>query len=200
MCPPLPAKPTVEEELRRKRVVAEKKTDLERWRNPQNLDPTWGLRAQFVARFVPPQVSLLDLGCGAMEIERFLPLGTVYIPCDVVPRDERTLVCDFNKEGVPRISGVGAVTVLGVLEYIQDAPSFIRSLRVYEVPVLISYCPTDLTSHLDREAQGWVNHFSLALLSQLIESSGFAITRCEHIDEVQMLFCLEPTQVSLVRN
>ena len=199
MCPPLPTKSTVEEELRRKRVVAEKKTDLERWRNPQNLDAAWGQRAQFVARFVPRQVSLLDLGCGAMQIEKFLQAGTAYIPCDLVPRDGRTLVCDFNKEGVPQLPGVGAVTVLGVLEYIQDAPSFIRSLRLYNVPVLISYCPTDLTSHLDREAQGWVNHFSLAFLSQLIESSGFGITRCEHIDDVQTLFCLEPSQVSPVR-
>jgi hypothetical protein len=188
----------MEEELRRKRVVAEKKTDLERWSNPQNLDPAWGARARFVARFVPPQVSLLDLGCGAMEIENFLQTGTAYIPCDLVPRDGRTLVCDFNMDGVPKVPGVGAVTALGVLEYIQDAPSFIRSLRAFEVPVLISYCPTDLTSHLDREAQGWVNHFSLAILSQLIEASGFEIRRCEQIDEVQRLFCLEPAQVGPV--
>ncbi len=198
MCPMSPGKPLGREEFRRKRVVAERRTDLERWSNPQNLDPTWRPRAHFVAGFVPPRVSLLDLGCGAMDIESFLPKETTYIPCDLVPRDDRTLVCDFNTEGIPQVPGVGMVTVLGVLEYIQDVPKFIRSLRTFDVPALMSYCPTDLTSHLDREAQGWMNHFSLSSLGQLIESLGFKIRRSEPIDEIQRLFCLEPMRVSLV--
>ena len=63
--------------------------------------------------------SALDLGCGAMLIEPFLPRGRKYVPVHLTPRDERAVICDFNKDPLPNIEGCGVVVALGVLEHLQ---------------------------------------------------------------------------------
>jgi hypothetical protein len=53
------------------------------------------------ADYIPAAAVVLDLGCGGMALEGFLPNGCRYIPCDVGRRDERTVICDFNAGQFP---------------------------------------------------------------------------------------------------
>jgi len=70
-------------------------------------------RAKLAADFIPAGATVLDLGCGAMPLELFLPYGCAYLPCDRVKRDERTLLCDFNKDSVPATTAATHVALLG---------------------------------------------------------------------------------------
>ncbi|MFX6015289.1 methyltransferase domain-containing protein, partial [Acinetobacter baumannii] len=74
---------------------------------------------------------VLDLGCGNMSLQRFLPFGCSYRGCDLVPRDPDTVVCDFNEGQFPTEAAGEAdlITMLGLLEYIIDLEAFFAHLR-----------------------------------------------------------------------
>ena len=73
---------------------------------------------------------------------------------------------------MPEISPVAEsathITVLGVLEYIYDLPTFLHRLRVYARPVVLSYNPTDLTGSIDWPVLGWVNHLGFMELERAL--------------------------------
>lgn len=174
-----------------------KQADLARWSNAANLDPAWDGRARLAADFIPAGAIVLDLGCGRMALEGYLPPGCGYTPCDIVRRDERTLVCDFNEQPIPRPPGATHITTLGVLEYIHDWQDFLRQLRAFELPVVLSYCPTDFTSHLDRKALGWINHLSLQELCAGFAEAGFHLQSSLRPDSNQVLLRIMPAETRL---
>ena len=170
-------------------------TDYRRWSDPARLDPAWDARARRVADYIPAGAAVLDLGCGAMALERFLPDGCLYIPCDLVRRDHRTVVCDINAGQYPGAAAARAdvVTVLGVLEYAADPQAFLRCLRQWQRPIVLSYCPTDAIPDRERRrALGWITHYSRADLTALLARVGLKIVREDAIDPVQVLFKLVP--------
>jgi hypothetical protein len=167
-------------------------SDTARWSDPANLDPGWDRRARIAADFIPAGAAVLDLGCGAMTLERFLPPGCQYLPCDLVPRDPRTIVRDFNRDEFPEATPAHFAAVLGVLEYIHDWKAFLRRLRGLEIPCVATYCPTDFGANLDRRALGWVNHLSLEDLASGIAEAGFSIRSSLRIDGLQVLLRLHP--------
>ncbi len=172
-------------------------TDLARWSKMSNLDPAWNDRARQAADFIPSGAVVLDLGCGRMALEGYLPPGCRYIPCDVTPRDERTLLCDFNLQPVPRPPAVTHIAALGLIEYLHDWPGFLRQLREFYTPVVLSYCPTDFTAHLDRQSLGWVNHLSLRDLCQQLEATGFYIQSSLRPDSNQILLRISPVETRM---
>ncbi|MGE0387129.1 MAG: FkbM family methyltransferase [Gammaproteobacteria bacterium] len=177
---------------RRKARIREGRTDIERWSDPTQLEAAWELRAALAGRFLPAGATVLDLGCGAMALERHLPAGCEYRPCDLVARDARTAVCDFNAGGFPDARGATHLVALGVLEYLYDPDAFLARLRACDCPVILSYCPADLDPGLDREGLGWVNHLTHAELAACVHRAGFALRAGERIDDRQVLLRLEP--------
>jgi tetratricopeptide (TPR) repeat protein len=182
----------ITEAARRKQVIARKESDVNRWQDPAQLESAWNRRAQLAADLIPSGAYVLDLGCGSMALEGLLPPRCTYVPCDLVARDDRTLVCDFNAGEFPFTRHFTHVTALGVIEYIYDLPSFLRDLRATNRPVVLSYNPADMTRHLDRPALGWVNHLSLAELENALEEAGLAVIVRLPIDGNQVLFRLSP--------
>jgi tetratricopeptide (TPR) repeat protein len=186
------APPAGGEGARRKRAAAGRRTDLARWSDARQLDPAWARRAALAADHVPAGAAVLDLGCGAMTLERSLPFGCAYLPVDVVARDERTRVCDFNREPLPPAPGATLVAALGVLEYVFDPVAFLRQLGAYALPVVLSYCPADLAPGVDRGALGWVNHLTRQGLVDALRDAGLHVRAERRIDELQLLFSLAP--------
>jgi hypothetical protein len=183
--------PRLESE-RRKAVIAAGETDRSRWEDPSQLQPSWDQRARLAVAYVPRGARVLDLGCGAMALERVLPDGCRYIPCDLVARDGRTLVCDFNAGEFPGETPCDVVTVLGVLEYIHDAPGFLRRLSALGRPVVLSYNIAGGRGPADRGSLGWVNDFSQAQLLDLLRDGGFTRVIGDEITPGQLLMGLQP--------
>ncbi len=178
----------MDEAERRKRVVAAGQTDLERWADPARLEAMWQARSALAADLVPAGSRVLELGCGAMTLERHLPFGCSYQPCDVVARDERTIVTDLNAHGIPAAAAAcDLIVMLGVWEYLFKPAEIFAALARAGRPILCSYCPTELTAHLDRRALGWVNDFSLAAFLELARQSGYRPALRRQIDDLQVL-------------
>jgi len=183
----------MDEAERRKRVIANGQTDLERWADPTRLEAMWQARSMLAADLVPAGARVLELGCGAMALERHLPFGCAYQPCDVVARDERTIVTDLNTHGIPSaaVAACDLVVMLGLWEYLFKPGEIFAALARAGRPILCSYCPTELTAHRDRRTLGWVNDFSLAAFLELARQSGYRPALQRQIDDLQVLVKLE---------
>lgn len=178
---------TLKEAERRKQIITQRQTDVARWSDPDQLEEFWAKRAEAAASMIAPGSTVLDLGCGAMDLEKLLPQGCRYIPCDVVMRDERTLICDFNNGAFPPGNEATVITVLGVLEYIYEPERFIKTLSAYKLPVIMSYNPTDSGLYPDRGGLGWVNHLSWEQLATACQQVGFQLYNLVRIDSSQVL-------------
>jgi len=174
-------------------------TDLRRWRNENALDPAWVARSVIAAQYVPAGAHVLDIGCGAMTLERHLPPGCTYLPCDVVARDDRTTICDLNLQPIPQavLETSDFVTLLGVLEYLTQPADALRQLARAGKTLLMSYCVADWTKALDRPSHGWINNLTLDNLIALSSDAGYSVRRAERIDEYQVLLLLAPRSPAL---
>ncbi|MCW5752824.1 MAG: hypothetical protein KIT81_16945 [Alphaproteobacteria bacterium] len=155
-------------------LLARRESDLARWSDPRNLQAEWDERAAMAARHVLPGQPVLDLGCGAMALERFLPPGTPYRPADIVARRADCLVIDLNRGEFPE-GRFGSVTLLGVLEYLYEPEAVLRRARLAAGRLVLSYA-IDLGQKPEkRRANGWVNDFKEAEIRRLLEASGWRL-------------------------
>jgi hypothetical protein len=182
-----------DEIARRRRRVAERETDVERWSRSASFQPSWAYRAGLAAQMIPAYARVLDIGCGAMDLEKALPRGSAYQPCDLVARDARTIVCDLNAGEFPKDVQADVVTLLGVLEYVQEPLELLRKVRALGCPLVCSYSITDRRPELDRAAQGWINSYDFEGLSELMRTAGFGLQARQAVDPLQDLFKWVPT-------
>lgn len=181
-----------ESEIERRRAAAlAGGTDRTRWSDPRQLSAAWDERAKLAAGLIPRGARVLDLGCGAMALEGFLPSGCDYIPCDLVARDDRTLVCDFNAGEWPE-ADCDFVVALGVLEYIADVPAFLRRLAGLNRPVALSYNLAGEAPR-DRRGHGWVNDYDRAAFGALLREAGFHRATAYGLGHGQILVRASPT-------
>lgn len=172
------------------RAIAAHETMVERWRHlTVTQSATWEYRAQQAAAYLSGCACVADIGCGRMLLERHLPRGTAYVPVDVVARDERTLVCDLNREALLPLPSVDAVAMLGLLEYLYDVPGFLAQLPAACNTVAVSYCVAEFTPHQDaRHGNGWVNAFRGSQIEAMFEAQGWQVAASSQIDAVQVLW------------
>jgi len=164
------------------------------WSDPRSLDAVWDGRAKRAATYIPAGSRVLDLGCGAMALERYLAEGCSYQPCDLVARDPRTLVCDFNAGDFPVGFDCDVVSVLGVLEYIADVPAFMTKVRALNCSVVLSYNASDKPGY--PTGVPWVNHYTQSDIIALCVAAGFPHYTGTSIENGQVLLRLEPDLIA----
>ena len=167
--------PPGDRKARTEDLVRGRASDVERWSNRDNLLTSWSERAKIVAALITPPSRVLDLGCGKMDLEKFLESGVTYQPSDIVARDERTIVCDLNKGEVPNTQA-NVVTMLGVLEYIYEPAKLLEKLAARWPRLIATYCPADLDAGRDRTVHGWFNALTSAALVSTANAAGFDLT------------------------
>lgn len=180
----------MDEAQRRKQVIEAGASDLARWSDPKQLEPAWEARAMTAANFVQAGTRVLDIGCGAMALERHLPFGATYQPCDIVARDARTVVADLNAGGLPlaAVAKADLVVMLGVWEYIYKPADLFAAFARTGKPILCSYCDAALTPEVDRRRTlGWVNDFKLAEFLEVARAHGYQASLTRQIDPLQHL-------------
>ncbi len=144
--------------------------------NPDITD-SWSWRAKIAAEWLADAKSVVDLGCGNMELEKYLRRDQKYIPIDIVPRDERTIVLDLNKDDLPQVAADGCA-LLGVLEYMLDLSGFLTKLRARFPRVVTSFVHReDGDTEDSRLAMGWINHLDQPSIRRAFEEAGYSIER-----------------------
>jgi len=174
-----------------KNAIAGRKTLIERWQALSGENTSgWTPRAVEAARMLEHCRSVVDLGCGGMFLEKYLPVTTNYIPVDVLPRDARTVVVDLNRERLPELKA-DAIVGLGLLEYLFDVPELIRTCAMRYGTAVFSYNPTDAPAALsNRLEHAWVNSFSRPELETIFTTNGYDIADVRLVDDRQVIWRL----------
>ena len=156
-------------------------TDLARWLKTAQEDPPWDARVQLIAKIIPEGSTVLDVGAGAMTLERYLPVGCEYTPMDIVYTADRTLYADFNSRNVPTLrTCYDYVVCSGVLEYITEVDLFMASVCAWGRRIIISYAaaqgatPDEMRGRI---AMGWLTHMTLEDLSKLFAKYNLGVLR-----------------------
>jgi len=183
---------TPEELERRRRVVAAGLTDFVRWSDPSNFPSHWDSRAEAAGRLIPAGSSVLDLGCGSMALERYLPEGAIYYPSDICSRDERTLICNVDLEPLPEIPGLQVVCALGLNEYLNDINGFYCRVRERNARFVTSYHPLLDHKQIDRPSMGWMNSLTFPEWIAIIENARFELQELKLVSPGQYLVACAP--------
>jgi hypothetical protein len=174
------------------RAIAEAKTQSNLWVSFET-PPQWDDRAAIAAEFLRGCAAVADLGAGYMHLERFLQPGVSYYPLDVIPKDERTLVCDFNEWPVPA-TPAKAAACLGLIEYICRPEAFLSNLAENYDICAITYNAVkhaeDEEEILVRRGWGWVHDFDLVSFEKLL-SRAWMIAQRRPCGESQFIWQLK---------
>ncbi|OMH30321.1 hypothetical protein [Motiliproteus sp. MSK22-1] len=138
--------------------------------------PYWDKRAQKISKLIPKGTKLLDLGCGEMLIENYLDSPQEYIPCDIHPRDNRTIICDFDKQEYPDFNLLpSCVICLGVLNYLNNQKPLMERICSYNAQsVIITFKPMEFI-----QKKVTLGHFPPALklseVKEIMQSNGYKV-------------------------
>lgn len=135
----------------------------------------WLPRAAAAAEWLADAATIVDLGCGSMNIERLLRPHQSYIPVDLAQRDERTIVLDLNRSSdLARLPGADACVLLGVLEYCYRPAELVAALHARYPQLVATFNLYDGDGGMDaRLAHGWVNHFTREDVVSLFAQHGY---------------------------
>lgn len=154
-------------------------SNLERWQEHENLDPSWDTRTIEMAGLIPPGSDVIEFGAARLVLRDHLPAGCTYQPSDIIDRGEDMLVCDLNR-GMPVLPRRYTHAVFsGVLEYVRDVPALAGFLSGQVDHVVASYATWEEFSHyLSRLRWNWVNHYRSAEFVEVFEEAGFVLNTC----------------------
>lgn len=151
-------------------------SDVSRWADMRNLSEGWDSRTIQLAQMVPPGSHVLEFGAGRRTLERHLPAGCSYTPCDLVDRGPNTVVCDLNSPTYPVFPAHDVAMFSGVLEYIQDIPRLVAHLSSHSPIIIASYAgwlDNGLSEKLDRRSMGWVNDLTSEEFLRIFTDAGY---------------------------
>lgn len=174
--------------------IAYRDVETWNWRGPRQLEPVFGRRRarNLVSRNLKPDAVLLDLGCGTAAMRKLLPAGCSHLPADLVRRSPLFAAADFYRGEPPPANEATHIAALGVLEYADDLPRLLETLRSYNRPVFVSYYAEDDTAGLDRRGLGWKNGMTRNELMRAFIAAGFQPQAKFAFDGMQSLFRLIP--------
>jgi hypothetical protein len=137
-----------------------KNRSVKNWKDFEYFDIKWKKRIQLMAALIDKETTILDLGCGKMWLREFLPQDCIYYGCDYTPRDEKTIVCDFNKKEFPSVI-VDCCFASGVVEYLDDPDFLFKQVYLTAKSLILSYCPIEIQPDIGfRKSLGWRNQMS----------------------------------------
>lgn len=167
------------------------------WWGPKQLEPSFARRrARHLASMnIPEGAVVLDLSGGLSSMITELPKGGRLILADVTERTPQTKAADLLQGKLPPKGAATFVLALEILEQVENPGRFLKNLRAYGLPVLLSYHATDDTADIDRAALGWRSHLSRSQLQRGLATVGFRVTASWAFDGRQSLLKLRPVPV-----
>ncbi|MGF1464857.1 MAG: polysaccharide pyruvyl transferase family protein [Sandaracinaceae bacterium] len=165
-------------------------TDTKRWARTGQETPYWDERNILVGALVPPGTSVLDIGCGAQTLRRYLPEGCAYQPCDIIAHDENVWAWDFNKGPFPHPDRSFDVAVMsGVLEYADDPRALLATAKGLAGQIVLTYSSLEARpSRFTRRAAGWRNDLRKAELEAILTDLGLHFDHVTRWDGEQELY------------
>ena len=126
------------------------------------LHPAMRLRVKLMSELISNECdSVLDVGCGEIFLKHCMHENIKYIPCDYIPHDDSTIVCDLNQKQYPQIQ-VHTVFLSGILEHVEDCSSFLDQMcRCARKEVILSYNTVEYRPNYEERCRsGILNYLS----------------------------------------
>ena len=163
-------------EIENAKLRSEKKSDVKRWQNNNELYSDWDERTLILGSFILPNANIIEFGAGNMVLKNHLKNYKSYTPSDVVKRFEETIVCDLNQNVNFDITNYDTAIFSGVLEYVYDIDKVFNQLEatITIQQVVLSYCCADLMT-LSRNKNGWLSDYTKNELESIFTKYGFKI-------------------------
>jgi hypothetical protein len=189
--PPLP---TSERARATEELITRNATDLSRWSEIDSLATQWDARAALAADWIPADVRVLDVGCGAMALGNVLKPGCSYFPADLVKRGAGCFVVDLNRKQFPP-GQYDWVSFLGVLEYVHEINWPLECARKAAPNLLVTYCSYTEGAIALRRGMGWVNDLTAPQFEAALTASGWRILRQRQVKRgptnIQLMYANE---------
>lgn len=191
-----PPTPDPERARRTEQLIGRGETDVQRWSNAQNLHSQWDERASLAANRIPEDASVLDVGCGAMALARYLKPGCRYFPADLIDRGNGCQIVDLNKCEFPA-GTYDWIAFLGVLEYIHDVEWPLSRARGSAPNLIVTYCTHVGAKPELRRGMGWVNDLTQSEFEAALVHAGWEIRSRQEVKRsatnIQMMFACART-------
>jgi hypothetical protein len=157
--------------------------EANKWDMVDSYDKAWIKRAEFALNLLPDDIhKIFEFGCGPyLGISKLLDSGFYYQGSDRISWTKEAISIDledrdWEKNGVFANKDFDVAVLLGVLEYVSDAPAFIRKAGSLFPNLLLSYCTKNDGAIIDeRRNNGWVNDFSLIEVIEFLGSNSWII-------------------------
>ena len=144
-----------------------------KWEDIEYFDTQWKKRIKEMSKFISPNESILDLGCGHEWLKEYLDKSNTYFGVDYKKRSKSTLVRDFNNREFTDFF-VDTIFISGCLEYIIDFQWFIQNSCKFSNKVILSYCCIETHDNLKlRKELTWVNNLSYENIVREFEENNF---------------------------
>jgi hypothetical protein len=170
-------------------LKSEKQSDINRWKEANELFEDWNERTALLARYVPSNSAVIEFGAGNMSLRNLLPDNCIYIPSDLVKRFEETVVCDLNGPIYIDLSPFDVAIFSGVLEYVFDIETVFEQLQKEIAHVLLSYACADICTH-NRLGNGWLSDYTQDQLLTIFDRFGYQVVDKQEWRQ-QMIFNLK---------
>jgi len=168
-------------------------TDRRRWLQNVKERPSWDERNVLIARYIPAESSILDLGAGAQTLRQYARSARLYVPCDITQSSPDCIVCDFNRGIYPPEDRIYDITICsGVLEYLREPFDFLMRIKRYSKTFILSYQPKrlDRADKIERLVHGFVNNMGKGELESLLYRAGYRY-ECVESWLAQLIYRLE---------
>lgn len=158
----------------------------------------WRRRAEVAASMLPANAAIMDVGCGAMYLQR-AAAPRFYLPIDREAGVEIIRPLNLNQDDIPLdwYHEVDVVACLGVFEYLDEPERVIRDAARCGKAMLISY--NQKTSFSKTAARQRGSSFSIEELEDIFAEYGFSIAQKVPFGGTQILWRLEPPRQKRAR-
>jgi hypothetical protein len=159
------------------------------WKQFEYFDESWKERIYQMSKYIPATAKkIMDLGCGKMWLRNMLETRIDYMGVDYVKRDDRTIVCDFNKKEFPN-KFADVIFVSGCLEYVNEPGWFIENISGHCATCILSYCTLESFPNLsERKQYHWKNHLAKREIISLFHQHSMHNTAFELTDTNYNIF------------
>jgi hypothetical protein len=157
--------------------------EANKWDIVDSYDKAWIKRPEFAVNLIPNHIhKIFEFGAGPyLRISKLLDSGFCYQGTDRISWTKEAIPInledqDWEKDGVFANNDFDVAVLLGVLEYVSDAPAFFRKAGSLFPNLLFSYCTKNEDAKLDeRHNNGWVNDFSLIEIMEFLGRNSWII-------------------------
>lgn len=145
---------------------------------------SWVQRAEVCAELASEifkgqgELRVSDIGCGDGKLEPILRkcgLVRTYQGYDIRPQSDKVIPFDVHTDILP--VGSDLIVMLGVIEYLSDLPTVLKSLSVRAPYLVVSHVIKQSAEYTPERCKelGWLNHLSREELTACLNSAQYDV-------------------------